>query len=295
MQITIYTDGACDIHAENQPGGWAAILLARDERGTLLKETVLSGGAEATTNNQMELTAVIQGLKALKSPAQVTVVTDSRYVIDVASGAKKSRVNGSLWVAYRAAAAAHSIDWTHVAGHSGDALNERCDRLAVQEKRARAIPPAQHAHPPTPDPATDAAIYISTAADKSKSASAFAAFVIRGRDTAEISGRLPGKSELEATLIAALRALESLPAKESAAVHTAQEYLAKGMNAWAAQWQRNGWKTKGGQPVKHKRHWQRLRDLCQGRQVHFQFVKSRDGLPYFQQGKEKAAALLQGD
>ena len=68
MQITIYTDGACDIHAENKPGGWAAILQAIDDQGDLLKETVISGGAEHTTNNQMELTAVIEGLKKLSEP-----------------------------------------------------------------------------------------------------------------------------------------------------------------------------------------------------------------------------------
>ena len=64
MQITIYTDGACDIHADNQPGGWAAILLAIDENGKVIREKVISGGAENTTNNQMELQAVIEGLKS---------------------------------------------------------------------------------------------------------------------------------------------------------------------------------------------------------------------------------------
>ena len=89
MQITIYTDGACDIHADNQPGGWAAILCASDECGNVIKESIVRGGREMTTNNQMELTAVIEGLKALKRSSNITVVSDSRYVIDIAGKAKK--------------------------------------------------------------------------------------------------------------------------------------------------------------------------------------------------------------
>ena len=84
MQITIYTDGACDIHADNRPGGWAAILCASNKNGEIEKETVIRGGCERTTNNQMELTAVIEGLKQLQSVRhRVTIVTDSRYVIDI--------------------------------------------------------------------------------------------------------------------------------------------------------------------------------------------------------------------
>ena len=140
MQITIYTDGACDIHADNQPGGWAAILRAADASGAIVKETVLSGGAESTTNNQMELTAVIEGIKALKKPAEVTIFTDSRYVIDIARKAKGAKLNRALWQAFFDIAGPHQIDWRFVKGHAGDALNERCDRLAVAEKNRRAKP-----------------------------------------------------------------------------------------------------------------------------------------------------------
>ena len=81
MQIKIYTDGACDVHADNKPGGWAAILQATGDDGAVVKEKVISGGAENTTNNQMELTAVIEGLKLLTHATKLTIVTDSLTVI----------------------------------------------------------------------------------------------------------------------------------------------------------------------------------------------------------------------
>ncbi len=295
MQITIYTDGACDIHAENQPGGWAAILRAVDENGKLLKETVLSGGEENTTNNRMELTAVIEGLKALKRPAQVTIVTDSRYVIDIATGKKKVTRNKTLWRDYGRRGESHQLDWKYVAGHSGNELNERCDRLAVKEKRARMNSRPESDASQDAEPETDAAIYITTVVDSKKKACAFAAQVIYKESAQEIKQLLPGNSEQESTLVAAIRALEHQRQYESATVYTAQEYLSKGMNEWLPAWVKNGWKTRNGEPVKYQRHWQRLRELTKGRTVHFRFVKRRTNIPYFQLGKEIAVGLLNHD
>ena len=295
MQITIYTDGACDIHAENRPGGWAAILRAVDKDGKLLKETVISGGAENTTNNQMELTAAIEGLEALNRPATVTIVTDSRYVKDIASGAKKETRNKNLWQRYFRQAEKHRIRWKHVAGHSGDPLNERCDRLAVKEKRSRSYLHSGSADASDAAAESDASIYISTAVDAKKKLTAFAAQIIYKGGAEELSDRFHGNSELETTLMGAIRSLERLRKNESATVYTAQEYLAKGMNSWARAWCKNNWKTKDGNPVKYKRHWQRLRELSGGRAVHFQFVKRRKNVPYFTIGKEIAASLLNRD
>ena len=295
MQIIIYTDGACDIHADNQPGGWAAILRAVDEAGKVVKETEISGSAENTTNNQMELTAVIEGLKALERPTKVTVVTDSRYVIDIASGAKKATRNKSLWQAYFRTAEGHQIDWKFVAGHSGDALNERCDRLAVKEKRSRSNLHFGGVDAQDSARETDVSIYLSTAVDAKKNSCAFAAQIIYRDSAEEISDFLYGVSEQESTLIGAIRALERLQAQESATVFTAQEYLANGMKAWVNAWQKRNWKTRDGKRVKHRRHWQRLRELSRSRIVRFQFVKKRKTVPYFQLGKEIATGLLNRD
>jgi ribonuclease HI len=133
--VELFTDGACK--GNPGPGGWGAILRA----GTTEKE--LSGGEAATTNNRMELTAVIRGLEALTRPCHVTVHTDSRYVMDgltkwVKSWQKngwktadrKPVKNAELWQALIAACARHRIEWKWVKGHAGHPENERADRLA---------------------------------------------------------------------------------------------------------------------------------------------------------------------
>ncbi len=293
MQITIYTDGACDIHAENQPGGWAAILQAVDENGELVKETALSGGAESTTNNQMELRAVIEGLKALKPTTSVTVVTDSRYVIDIARGAKKATVNKSLWKEFFAIAKQHLIAWRYVAGHSGDELNERCDRLAVAERGRLAIAVAETAFETGSGAESAISIYLSTQYSGKLKSTSWAAVIVQEGAAREVSGRLANTTELEGTLIGAIKSLENLPAGESATLYTAQEYLAKGMNLWLPGWAAKQWKTRNGEPVKYQEHWRKLTELIAGRDLYFRFVKARGENLHFQRGKELAAEVLQ--
>jgi len=133
--ISIFTDGACS--GNPGKGGWGAILRS----GTHEKE--ISGGEMATTNNRMELTAVIEGLNALKNSSAVTVYTDSRYVMDgltkwlprwKANGwktaDKKPVKNDDLWKALDTAVSRHQVQWRWVAGHSGHPENERADALA---------------------------------------------------------------------------------------------------------------------------------------------------------------------
>ncbi len=136
-RIEIFTDGACT--GNPGPGGWAAILRA----GAHEKE--LCGGERATTNNRMELTAAIKALEALKKPSEVTVYTDSRYVMDgitkwvtrwKANGwmttAKTPVKNVDLWQRLDEAVARHDVSWHWVKGHSGVADNELADQLATR-------------------------------------------------------------------------------------------------------------------------------------------------------------------
>ncbi len=138
--VTLHTDGAC--LGNPGPGGWAAILQWGEH------ESVLSGGLADTTNNQMELMAVIKGLEALKRPVSITVVSDSRYVLNGIQSwiagwkrngwknAKKQPVaNQELWQRLDAATQPHQIDWQWIKGHAGHPLNERCDELASAEAR----------------------------------------------------------------------------------------------------------------------------------------------------------------
>ena len=140
-QVTLYTDGACS--GNPGPGGWGAILECEGHR----KE--LSGGEASTTNNRMELTAVITGLSALKEPCTVTLYSDSKYIIDaIQKGwAKKWRANGwmrnakdpalnpDLWEKLLDLLEKHEVTFVWVKGHAGHPENERCDQLAVQESQ----------------------------------------------------------------------------------------------------------------------------------------------------------------
>lgn len=133
--VLIYTDGACS--GNPGPGGWGAILIWRD------KEKALSGAAPETTNNIMELTAVIRALEALKRPVPVIIATDSRYVMDgITRWLKRWKKNGwqtadkrpvknaELWRQLDSLVAEHTVAWRWVKGHSGDRGNERADKLA---------------------------------------------------------------------------------------------------------------------------------------------------------------------
>jgi len=136
-QITLYTDGACS--GNPGPGGWGAILRYGEQ------EKELSGGDPATTNNRMELTAVIEGLKALREPCAVTVYSDSKYVVDgITKGwavgwrsrgwikaDKSPALNPELWGELLDLCMAHEVSFHWVRGHADNEYNNRCDRLAV--------------------------------------------------------------------------------------------------------------------------------------------------------------------
>ena len=139
-QIYAYTDGACS--GNPGPGGWGAILIAKDG-DTVLKERELKGGEAQTTNNRMELLAAIHSLETLERPAVVTVVTDSAYVKGGITewihgwkrrgwktAAKTPVKNVELWQRLDEAAARHSVTWEWVKGHAGHPENERADELA---------------------------------------------------------------------------------------------------------------------------------------------------------------------
>ena len=138
-KVNIYTDGACS--GNPGPGGWCAILVSMG------MEKELSGGAHETTNNRMELTAVIEGLKALKRKCAVHIVTDSKYVVDGitkgwakswrAKGWKKSdgkpALNPEMWGELLDLIDSHEVTFEWIKGHAGHEYNERCDKAAVMQ------------------------------------------------------------------------------------------------------------------------------------------------------------------
>ncbi|MBQ8926735.1 MAG: ribonuclease HI [Oscillospiraceae bacterium] len=143
-EVEIFTDGACS--GNPGPGGWGAVLRF----GTAEKE--LSGGEHATTNNRMELTAVIEALSALKEPCRVTLTTDSQYVVNSVTKGwvyswqrrgwvkadKKPALNADLWERLLPLLERHEVEFIWVRGHAGHPENERCDRLAAAQRDAHA-------------------------------------------------------------------------------------------------------------------------------------------------------------
>lgn len=139
--VTIYTDGACK--GNPGPGGWAAVLKLGDV------EKEISGGEPSTTNNRMELTAVISALQALKYPCVVELYSDSKYVIDALSkgwarnwkrkgwmrNAKEKALNPDLWEKLLNLVDIHDVHYHWVKGHATNKYNNRCDELAVAESR----------------------------------------------------------------------------------------------------------------------------------------------------------------
>ncbi len=136
-QVNIYTDGAC--RGNPGAGGWGAILVYRGF------EKELSGGEIRTTNNRMEMTAVIEALSALREPCEVTLTSDSKYVIDALQlgwaeqwkkrGWKKAdrseALNSDLWEKLLPLTKKHRLTYVWVKGHAGHPYNERCDKLAT--------------------------------------------------------------------------------------------------------------------------------------------------------------------
>ncbi|MEX0719314.1 MAG: ribonuclease HI [Balneolaceae bacterium] len=140
-EVIVYTDGACS--GNPGPGGWGAVLIWKG------KEKDISGGDPQTTNNRMEMQAVIEALKSLKKPCRVKIHSDSALIINAfqkgwienwqkkgwRKANKKPVENQDLWQQMIEAMKPHDVEWIKVKGHSGHVLNDRVDALAVSESK----------------------------------------------------------------------------------------------------------------------------------------------------------------
>lgn len=145
-EITIYTDGACS--GNPGPGGYGIIILSDKKRQEL------SGGYKLTTNNRMELMAVIVGLEQLEIPSIVNLYTDSKYIVDAVTkgwakrwranswkrNKKDKAMNPDLWGKLLDLCSKHQVEFSWVRGHSGNIENERCDKLAVKASQKLDLP-----------------------------------------------------------------------------------------------------------------------------------------------------------
>ena len=123
--IVIYTDGAC--LGNPGPGGWGAVVFVNG------KKTMLHGSQENTTNNRMEIMAVIEALRFIPTDADVKIFSDSTYVINTMTKNWKRKKNQDLWIMLDNEVAGRNIEWQWVKGHSGDLFNEEADKLAYKE------------------------------------------------------------------------------------------------------------------------------------------------------------------
>jgi ribonuclease HI len=287
-EVIIYTDGACDPNPG--PGGWAAVLRFGQH------EKVLTGSEPRTTNNRMELQAVIAALTTLKKPCHVVLHTDSTYVQKGVTdylerwkakhwrtADKKAVANQDLWQALDEALQRHEIEWVWVKGHAGDPLNERVDRLAVSMIPRSALP------------LDDAqAIHIFTGVSCSGSTGGWAVILRHGAATQQLSGHEDETSANRLHLLAAQKGLEAAPAGSIIHLYTPSDYAAQGAVQWVKNWAAQGWRTKEGQPVKHREVWQAIEAASRNRQVKWHSLKD-EVRPAESQQAEELARQARGD
>lgn len=270
-KVIIYTDGACDPNPG--PGGWAAILHSGAH------EKVLTGAEPRTTNNRMELQAVIAALTALKMPCRVIVHTDSTYVQkgvtdylarwkakDWQTSDKKAVANQDLWQALDVAIQRHAIEWQWVKGHAGDPLNERVDQLAVSMIPRSALPL---------DDRAAAHIFTGVSCRGQAGPGGWAVVVRLDDDRRELSGHEAVTSANRLHLMAAQRGLEAAPLDRPVHLYTPSDYVAQGAQHWIKNWAAQGWHTRDNQPVKHRDVWQAIWAASQDRRVQWHCLKDQ--------------------
>ena len=275
--VEIYTDGGCDPNPG--PGGWGAVLVF----GVRTKE--ISGAEPATTNNRMELTAAINALGALVRPCDVVLHTDSQYLrrgITEWLAAWRSRgwrkANGSpvenqdLWIALSEQEERHRVEWRWVKGHRGNPLNERADQLA-REARQRMLAEGRGSRddpPPTPrqtgrrgKPGDLPQVHILARACTLgvPGPGGYAALLSGAAGDGQpevVSGGWPLTTNNAMELWAVVKGLQALRRRSQVTVHTGSKYVLEGATRWLALWERNGWRTRDGRPVRHREIWEEL-------------------------------------
>lgn len=282
-QVTIYTDGGCNPNPG--PGGWAAILLYPDRPAQ-----ELSGANPQTTNNQMELQAAIEALKALPGPHQIEFYTDSTYVRQGITEwlpdwerrnwqrGNEAIKNRELWQQLAAQVKGHRLNWHWVKGHAGNKWNERADALAS-------------AMIPKPDlPLADQnAIHIFTAgAYSGKTGVGGWAVILKYRDTEKsLSGHANNTSGNRMHLQSALEGLQAIKKAMPIHLYTTSDYLKDGVTLWLKGWRARDWQTKDGKAVSHRDLWEKLDNLAGQYPVQWHVV-SKESMP----AEMKRAKLL---
>ena len=274
-RVTVYTDGACSPNPG--PGGWGALYIGEGH-----DPVELSGYGGETTNNRMELTAVVSVLSALHSPHAITLYTDSQYVKNGITAwitkwqknnwqtaDKKPVKNVDLWKALLAESSRHEISWKWVRGHTLDKYNERADELAVAARKKGAAPaPAVGTGPSAGD---DDTIHLHTGVTCSHATAVGGwAVILRWHQHVKvIGGRQTGTTANQLYIKAVIEGLSGLTRQFPVEVHTHSGYLRDGAATWLAGWKKRNWQTREGREVSNKELWQELSRLLETHTVRF--------------------------
>ncbi len=271
--ITLYTDGACNPNPG--PGGWAAILLHPKA-----KPQELCGAEAQTSNNQMELRAVIEALKALPERNYITLYTDSQYLRQGIlewlprwekrgwqTTGKTPVKNQELWQALSAQVKRHQIEWKWVKGHAGNKWNERADELARSQLPAVSLPLDD-----------ESAIHIFAAASYlGKKKSGGWGVVLRYQEHSKtLSGHKTNTSANRMHLTAAINGLQAIKKPLPIHFYTASDYVRDGITKWVKGWQRQQWKTKTGKPVSNQALWQELVAVSANHQIQWHLATKKN-------------------
>jgi ribonuclease HI len=251
-KVTIYTDGGADPNPGY--GGWAALLKSGKH------EKVLTGSAENATNNQMELTAAINALEALKSPCEVELYTDSQYL----------QKGITEWIE----------DWV---SKGWKKKGERVDQLA-REARLEIAPEAGF----------DAALprlYTRGSCKGNPGPGGWGVVLEQGGDTSQFSGTMLDTTNNRMELVAVLEGLATVPARVPIYIVTTSDYVFQGATKWIHGWRRRDWKKKDGQPVANSDLWLELDKELQSREI--RWINGKNSPERFAQGLEEAARIAQ--
>lgn len=303
-QVEIYTDGGSDPNPG--PGGWGAILIS----GRRTKE--ISGAEANTTNNRMELTAAIEALRLLQRPCKVALYTDSTYLRngmtrwmsrwqarDWVKSDGTPVENADLWRALLNAQEIHDVDWHWVRGHRGNQWNERADRLATQARLALVRPATVECtqrSTATPDkPATRDLppyhIYARGCALGNPGPAGYGAIITGPQAEQHRSGGWPMATNNIMDLWGIIAGLQSLPERAHVTIHTPSKYVIDGATRWLPIWERSGWRTQSGRPVKNRELWQELSQVMGDHDIEWEHLSAATG----DQNSERAMALARSE
>lgn len=291
IRVEIYTDGGCDPNPG--PGGWGAVLVSNGRT----KE--ISGANAHTTNNRMELTAAIQALALLKRHCQIALYTDSTYLRngitrwiprwqahDWLKSDGSAVENKDLWGELLNAQEPHDVEWHWIKGHRGHRWNERADQLATEARKqllqasgtGRTFQPAAR---PGPSGATLAHydVYARGCALDNPGPAGYGAIVAGPQGESVRSGGWPVATNNVMDLWAIIAALQSLPGPAHVTVHTPSKYVIDGATRWLPAWERSGWRTQSGQPVKNPELWQELSQVMGDHDIEWHHLTSATSDP----------------